>query len=197
MVRPEREPDPRVRGPGEGGDVADQQGAPPADADLGDAEDEQDLRQRPPHRQVQGGDEQGQRGAHEGQPERVGGFDRSEVLDRLEPPGGVLHDLEDRGQTDRAEGHRDRPPRVADEGVPDGPEHGSPLTAGEPPEWGGVPRCQRRVSRCLRCSHFGRPGASRKPSARPAATPIRSRSELFSKSMNRGSQIGRYLALAR
>ncbi len=58
-------------------------------------------------------------------------------------------------------------------------------------------RAHLTFSRCLRFSHLGRPGASRKPSARPAAIPMRSKSVLFSKSMYRGSQIGRYFALAR
>lgn len=188
----ERDADPRVRRTGQRRHVRDHQRPEPAERDLGDSEHQQYLRQRAPHRQIQRRYEQRERGAQQGDPERVLGLHEADAADRAEAPGLVLDQLEERREADRPERHRKGPPLLGDERLPQGRVQRTPLAARERPH-----PVQRLVSRCLRCSHLGRPGASRKPSARPAATPMRSRSALFSKSMKRGSQIGRYLALAR
>ncbi|AQW56493.1 hypothetical protein SHXM_09956 [Streptomyces hygroscopicus] len=93
---------------------------------------------------------------------------------------------------EHGERQRDDPPPPGRHRRPHGRVQRAPLTPGERGS-----RVQRRVPRRLRCSHFGSPGASRKPSARALAIPMRSRSVLWAYSRNRGSQMGRYLALAR
>ncbi|CAM5745366.1 hypothetical protein SAFG77S_12696 [Streptomyces afghaniensis] len=100
--------------------VRDEQRPPPAQAELRDAEHQQELCQRAPHRQVQGGHEQRQRSTQECEPQRVLGPNRPDVLHEPVAPGLVVHHVQ-RGREAHGRDRRRHGPQAP---LPQRPAHG-------------------------------------------------------------------------
>ncbi|CAH9414275.1 hypothetical protein SGL43_01278 [Streptomyces globisporus] len=125
--RPEGDADPRVQRPGQRRPVRHRECAPPPQAHLRQPEHQQDLGQRTPHRQIERGHEQRQRGTQEGERERVLGPYGSEAPHRPVAPRLVLRHLDRGRQRHRAQRQRERPHPVSGEPLSYGREQRSPL----------------------------------------------------------------------
>ncbi|BBC37114.1 hypothetical protein SGFS_084080 [Streptomyces graminofaciens] len=133
-VRPEGDAHARVERPGERGDVGDEERPPAAEADLRDAEHEQDLRQRTPDGQVEGRYEKGERGAQQREPQRVLGAHGTHVLHEPVAPGPAVREVQEGRQTDGGEGHGRRPQPPSYDGRPYGVVQRPPFGTRPPPD---------------------------------------------------------------